>query len=131
MLSLPLILFGKNLIILWMGTAFDQATIFIFPIIICGFAMLGMNVTAHYVLLATGSVQIVTYLNVIAGVFMLLLMAVLIPRYGLRGAALSRLIYGPVTCLAYIYLYKIILKNKSNPLLAKSEIHELVSPNTR
>ena len=33
---------------------------------------------------------------------MLLLMAMLIPKHGLQGAALARLVYGPITCLAYL-----------------------------
>jgi O-antigen/teichoic acid export membrane protein len=110
-LSLPLILFGRELANLWIGKALDQRVTFILPIIICSFALLGINVTAHYLLLATGNIRIITYLNTIAGISMLLLMAVLIPRYGLRGAALARLIYGPVTCLAYAYVYKVVWRN--------------------
>jgi O-antigen/teichoic acid export membrane protein len=126
-LSLPLILFGKTLVNLWISTAFDQRVPSIFPIVICSFAFLGINVTAHYVLLATGSVRIITYLNAVAGMAMLFLMTVLIPRYGLYGAALARLIYGPVTCLAYIYVFKIVWQGKSTTLSTRSVIYELAS----
>jgi O-antigen/teichoic acid export membrane protein len=130
-LSLPLILFGRELTNLWMGPAFGQSFTFIFPVIVCSFALLGINVTAHYVLLATGNVRIITCFNAIAGISMLLLMTILIPRYGLHGAALARFIYGPVTCFAYIYVYKIVWGNKLTPLSTESAIYELASPGTK
>jgi O-antigen/teichoic acid export membrane protein len=67
-----------------------------------------MNVTAHYALLAVGKVRVITYLNLIAGLVMLALMAIVIPSYGLQGAALARLIYGPITWLTYFQLYRIL-----------------------
>jgi O-antigen/teichoic acid export membrane protein len=71
-----------------------------------------MNVTAHYALLALGHVRIVTYLNLLAGVALLLVMAVTIPKQGLQGASLARLVYGPITCCGYVYLYRIIWRGK-------------------
>jgi O-antigen/teichoic acid export membrane protein len=71
-----------------------------------------MNVTAHYALLALGQVKIVTYLNLSAGIVVLAGMAVLIPKYGLQGAAVARLVYGPITCLAYLYLYRFIWRGE-------------------
>jgi O-antigen/teichoic acid export membrane protein len=127
-LSLPLILFGEKLTDLWIGRTFDRRITLIFPIIICSFALLGMNVTAHYVLLAVGNIKVVTYLNCVAGVSMLLFMRVLIPRHGLQGAALARLVYGPVTCLTYIYVYRIIWRNKLNFPPAEPGTYEIAPP---
>src|SRR5262249_24785339 len=88
--------------------AFSQHPPLIFPTIACGFAFLGLNVTAHYALLALGQVKIVTYLNLGAGIVVLAGMAILLPSYGLQGAALARLVYGPITCLAYLSVYRFI-----------------------
>jgi O-antigen/teichoic acid export membrane protein len=107
-LTLPVITFGRHILAMWMEPIFEHQPPLIFPIIVCGFAFLGMNVTAHYALLAMGQVKIVTYLNLIAGIVMLLLMTMLIPNHGLQGAALARLVYGPITCLAYLKLYQVI-----------------------
>jgi O-antigen/teichoic acid export membrane protein len=111
-LSLPVIVFGRHLLITWLGSAFGQQPPLILPIVACGFAWLGMNVTAHYVLLAVGQVRVVTYLNLFAGTVMLFLMAILIPKYGLTGAALARFVYGPITCLAYFQLYRAIWRDE-------------------
>lgn len=107
-LSLPVSIFGRYFLPIWLGTAFTQQPPTMFPIIACSFALLGMNVTAHYALLAVGQVRIVTYLNLLAGIAMLLLMAILIPKHGLQGAAVARLVYGPITCLTYVNLYRIV-----------------------
>lgn len=106
--SLPLIVFGSHLLKVWIGRTLGQQSPLMFPIIVCSFALLGMNVTAHYALLALGQVRVVTYLNLLAGTAMLLVMAMLIPNHGLQGAALARLVYGPITCLAYFHLYRIV-----------------------
>ena len=118
-LSLPVIIFGRYVLTMWIGTVFGQQPRLMFATIVCGFALLGTNVTAHYALLAIGQVRIVTYLNLLAGVVMLLLMAMLIPKHGLQGAALARLSYGPITCLAYFYVYRAIWRWK--PTLSPSQ----------
>jgi O-antigen/teichoic acid export membrane protein len=107
-LSLPVIFFGNYILRIWIGSAFDKQPRFLFPTIACSFALLGLNITAHYALLAVGQVRAVTYLNLLAGLMMLLLMPVLIRAYGLQGGALARLIYGPITCLAYLQLRRVI-----------------------
>jgi O-antigen/teichoic acid export membrane protein len=112
-LSLPLIVFGSRILTLWIGPVFSQQAPLMFPRIIYSYALLGMNVTAHYALLAAGHVRVVTYLNLLAGTLMLVIMAILIPSHGLQGAAVARLVYGPITCLAYFNLYKIIWRAKA------------------
>lgn len=124
-LSLPLLIFGSHVLAMWIGTTtFGQQPLLRFPTIVCSFALLGMNVTAHYALLAAGHVRVVTYLNLLAGSVMLLVMATLIPDHGLQGAALARLVYGPITCLAYFYLYRIVLRAEPHALLPRSRVYE-------
>jgi O-antigen/teichoic acid export membrane protein len=129
-LSLPVIIVGRDLLTMWIGAAFGQQPPLMFPVIACSFALLAMNVTAHYALLAAGQVRVVTYLNLLAGIAMLLLMALLIPRHGLPGAALARLVYGPITCLSYIYLYRIVWR--ANPTISplQSPIYEAATIST-
>jgi O-antigen/teichoic acid export membrane protein len=129
-LSLPVIVFGRHVLTMWIGTAFGQQPPLMFPMIVCSFALLGMNVTAHYALLAVGQIRAVTFLNLLAGIVMLLVMALLIPKYGLQGAALARLAYGPITCLAYFQLYSVIWRTGSNILLPQSPIYEVVATST-
>ena len=112
-LSLPLIVFGSRILSVWIRPVFAQQPPLMFPTIVCSYALLGMNVTAHYALLAVGHVRVVTYFNLLAGIAMLFVMALLIPSHGLQGAAVARLVYGPITCLAYFHLYKIIWRARA------------------
>jgi O-antigen/teichoic acid export membrane protein len=112
-LSLPLIIFGSRILSVWIGPAFSQQAPLMFRTIVCSYAMLGMNVTAHYALLAVGRVKVVTYLNLMAGTAMLFTMAILIPGHGLEGAGVARLVYGPITCLAYFHLYRTIWRGRA------------------
>jgi O-antigen/teichoic acid export membrane protein len=91
---------------------------------------LGMNVTTHYALLAVGQVRIVTYVNLVAGIVMLVLMAILIPNYGLQGAALARLVYGPITCLAYFQLYRIVWRAQPQMLHSQSVLYKVIATST-
>jgi O-antigen/teichoic acid export membrane protein len=129
-LSLPLIVFGSRILSAWIGPAFAQQPLLMFPIIVCGFALLGMNVTAHYALLAVGHVRVVSYLNLLAGIVMLLVMATLMRNHGLQGAAWARMVYGPITCLAYFYLYRIIWRAKSHTPLPQSPMYKVATTST-
>ena len=80
----------------------------LFAVLIASFALFAMNVTAHYTLLAMGRVRLVTAVNLTAGAAMLLLMPLLAPRFGMVGSACARLVTGPITCLLYIPLYKLM-----------------------
>jgi O-antigen/teichoic acid export membrane protein len=120
-LSLPLLVFGNRVLTVWLGSGVGKQPL-MFPIIACGVALLGMNVTGHYALLAMGHVRVATYLNLLAGIAMLLIMALLVPKQGLQGAALARLVYGPITCLAYLYLHRIIGHAEPRAFLSRSSI---------
>ena len=124
-IALPLVIVGNRIISAWIGPALAWQPPLIFPTIVCSFTFLGMNVTAHYALLAVGQVKIVTYLNLFAGILMLLGMAIIIPRYALQGAASARLVYGPITCLAYWYLYKFIWRGEPRTGLPQAAIYKI------
>jgi len=106
--SAPLIFFSHPLLRMWMGAAFADHASLTLSLIACSFALLSLNITAHYALLALGEVKLVSWVNVLAALSMLSLMAVLTPRWEIQGAAMARLLYGPVTFILYLYLYRIL-----------------------
>jgi O-antigen/teichoic acid export membrane protein len=63
------------------------------------FLLLACNVTPYYVLLALGHARAVAVISTASMLAALVLMALLIPRYGLEGAALARLAYGVGTLM--------------------------------
>jgi O-antigen/teichoic acid export membrane protein len=107
-LGLPIILFSRGILSLWMGPAFAHQAWPILSILACSYSLFALNVTAHYALLAMGRVKLVTALNLAAGAAMLLLMLLFTPRFGVVGTACARLVTGPVTCALYYPLYKLM-----------------------
>ena len=125
-LSLPVVFFGHYILRMWIGPLFDKQPRFLFPIIVLSFALLGLNIAGHYALLAAGQVRIVTGLSLFAGAAMLVLMALWIPHHGLLGAALARLVYGPITLLAYLRLHKIVWRSEPHKPLSPA-MYEVVN----
>jgi O-antigen/teichoic acid export membrane protein len=101
-----LLLFGERILRSWAGADIARSSTAIFPVIIWSSALLGLNVTATYALLAFGRVRIITWLNLAAGATMLLLMVWLVPRLGTYGLALARLCYGAITLLLFLPLVR-------------------------
>ena len=104
LLSVPLALLSKPILHLWMGVTFAQQAWVVLSIVAMGFGLLALNVSGHYTLLALGKVKLVALLNLAGGSAMLAAMAFLTPHFGLTGAAVGRLVYGPITLLMYCQL---------------------------
>jgi O-antigen/teichoic acid export membrane protein len=101
-----LMLFGEHILRSWAGADIARSSTAIFPVIIWSSALLGLNVTATYALLAFGRVRTITWLNLAAGATMLLLMFWLVPRLGTYGLALARLCYGAITLVLFLPLVR-------------------------
>ncbi len=95
------ILYGHQVLHLWVGDAIARSSSAVLAPIAWSFGLLGLNVTGYYTLLALGRVRTVTWLNLAGGAAMLLTMAWLSPRLGVRGVAMARLCYGQITLFMY------------------------------
>jgi O-antigen/teichoic acid export membrane protein len=107
-------LFGGRILHVWVGTTVAQAALPVLPIIVWSCSLLGMNVTATYALLALGQVRVVTWLNLIGGMLMLLLMMYLTPRLGIQGIAIARLGYAIVPLFLYIPLLRLLWRKHAS-----------------
>jgi O-antigen/teichoic acid export membrane protein len=76
------------------GAAFADGRFGAPGLLTLNFLLLAFNVTPYYVLLALGQARAVAVVTTASMVAALVLMTILIPRFGLEGAALSRLAYG-------------------------------------
>jgi O-antigen/teichoic acid export membrane protein len=79
------------------GTGFDGARTGTAALLTLNFLLLACAVAPYYLLLALGYARAVSVISTLSMFAALVLMIVLIPRYGLVGAALARLAYGLVT----------------------------------
>jgi O-antigen/teichoic acid export membrane protein len=113
---------GQPLLRVWVGPAIAQSAAEILTPIAWSFALLGLNVTAYYGLLALGQVRIVTLLNLAGGATMLGLMIWLLPRQGIRGVATARSCYGLITFFMYYPLWR-SLRGARELRLSTSGLH--------
>jgi O-antigen/teichoic acid export membrane protein len=108
LLCLPLVLFSKAILTAWLGAPFAGQESTLLSVVAIGYALAGINVTGHYTLMAMGAIKYVMFLNLLAGAAMVGAITLLTSHYGLMGAAEGRLIYGPITWLAYYKIYKLL-----------------------
>jgi O-antigen/teichoic acid export membrane protein len=104
------LLFGKHLLNVWIGPAVARSAAMVLEPIVWSFALLGLNVTAYYALLAFGHVRTVTLLNLVGGTVMLVGMVWLLPRFGVHGVAMARLVYGSIALLMYYPLARLLYR---------------------
>jgi O-antigen/teichoic acid export membrane protein len=64
-------------------------------------------------MLAMGRVRLVTFLNVAGAAAMIIAIFYLLPAYGIRGMALARLAYGPITLGVYVPLFVQLLRGST------------------
>jgi O-antigen/teichoic acid export membrane protein len=102
--SLILGKFGSGILFVWAGPSVQTDVEPILAILIWSSALLGLNVTGTYALLALGRIRVVTSINLAGGLAMLLLIFWLTPHLGVRAVAIARLAYSLVTLLVYIPL---------------------------
>jgi O-antigen/teichoic acid export membrane protein len=67
-----------------------------------GFLVLAFNIAPYYLLLALGRAKAVSIISTVSMMGSLVLMIVLVPRFGLVGAAIARLSYGVVTLAFHV-----------------------------
>jgi O-antigen/teichoic acid export membrane protein len=104
-LTAPLVFGSRYVLRLWMGGDFAQHASLALSITAVGFALLGLNVSGYYVLMALGRIKLIALTNIMGAVAMLVAIAILAPRFGVVGAAVGRLVYGPITWITYRALY--------------------------
>jgi O-antigen/teichoic acid export membrane protein len=110
------VIFGSHYILrVWMGRDFAAHAGAALTITACGFALVGLNVTGFYTMMAMGRVKLLAAINVVGAAAMLSAIAVLAPRFGVLGATAGRLIYGPILCLVYIPLHRALRMKQSAP----------------
>jgi O-antigen/teichoic acid export membrane protein len=101
-LGLPLIVLSKPILTLWMGKQVADDGHLVLALLAVAYIVMALNVVPHYALLAFGRVRLISGLNLSAGILLTLLMAFLVPTFGLTGAALGRIAYSMLLAVPYL-----------------------------
>ena len=115
-----LLLCGGRILHAWAGAEIARAAAPVMATIVWSSALMGLNVTATYTLLALGRVRIVMWLNLAGGVLMLLTMLLLTPRLGIQGIAIAKLSYALMPLFLYIPLLPLLFTKPASRAAASS-----------
>jgi O-antigen/teichoic acid export membrane protein len=105
-LMLPLVLFGRQILSVWMGKSFADHSYLLLSILAISFFTLSLNVAPYFTLLGLGKVRFVSLTTLFGGALSLAGTVALVPFLGLIGAATGRLFYGPIISLNYLKVEK-------------------------
>lgn len=86
-LTVPAFVFARQLLLEWVGSAFASTSFGTLRLLLLTYAALACTALPYYVVLGIGKPRIMAAFNVVAAVVNVVLLAILIPRYGLIGAA--------------------------------------------
>jgi O-antigen/teichoic acid export membrane protein len=114
MASGALLFFGEPILRAWVGMSIAREAAPVLAIIVLSSALMGLNVTATYALLAFGRVRTVTSFNLVSGAVMLLAMLYLTPRLGIQGMVMARLSYALIPLFLYIPLLRHLFKKRTS-----------------
>lgn len=109
-LALPILLFGDQILTLWVGPSIANDAKVTLRILAFAYLVLGLGVGAHFVLLGVGKVRLVAVNNIVAGLIAIGVSAYAVRYYGLEGAALSRVAYGVVVGQIIVTFYTSVKK---------------------
>jgi O-antigen/teichoic acid export membrane protein len=100
-IALMIILAWPYLLRVFAGAGFDGGHEGVAWLLALNFLLLASAVAPYYLMLALGYARAVSIVSTLSMVVALISMSVLIPRYGLQGAAVARLVYG-IGTLAFL-----------------------------
>lgn len=93
-IALLIMLAQQQLLSLFAGNAFAHGHDILMGLLVAGFLFLACNVASYYLLLALGGSKPVSLISTGSMLVALALTVLLVPRYGLNGAAVGRLAFG-------------------------------------
>ena len=111
-LALVLLIFGRNILSLWLGEAEAEASAEVLWYLTIAFWLLANNVVPHYILLGIGRVRFVAMSNLVAGGISLTVMYLLVQSNGMLGVAAARITYGAVILINFLSLIEYLLREK-------------------
>jgi O-antigen/teichoic acid export membrane protein len=124
-LTVPVFIFSREILLEWVGPEFATTSFGTLRLLILTYAALSLTALPYYLTLGFGRPQISAAFNVLTAAINLVLILILIPRYGLIGAAAAYLA-STVTVPAFIvFVERRLLEFKSSPwpsLLARLSI---------
>jgi O-antigen/teichoic acid export membrane protein len=90
--AIPAFVFAHKILQYWIGSAFAEKSSLTFRLLIATYALIALTAIPYYFALGSGRAKITAVYSAIAAALNVALMVVLIPRYGIVGAAVAYLV---------------------------------------
>lgn len=90
--SIPALVFADKLLRYWIGPGFADHGTTVLRILLVTYSIMALNVVPYYVTLGAGRPRIAALFNIVTALINVVLVIVLIPRFGATGAAVAYLI---------------------------------------
>ena len=102
-LAVPVFVFARQLLLEWVGEAFATTSFGTLRVLIVTYALLALTPLPYYLALGIGRPRILAVFNLVTAAINVVLIVILIPRYGLIGAAIAYL--GSTVTVPVLILY--------------------------
>ena len=100
-IALPIVIAAHPILGIWVGSVVADDSATLLRLLALGYCTLALPTAAHYFLYGIGQAKWVALSNLAAGMLSLLLNVMLIPWFGVLGAAATRFAYGAVIMLSF------------------------------
>jgi O-antigen/teichoic acid export membrane protein len=113
--SVPAFVFAREILLEWVGPDFATTSFGTLRVLILTYAALSLTALPYYLTLGFGRPQISALFNVVAAAINIVLIVILIPRYGLIGAAVAYLVSTVTVPALILYVEHRLLELESSP----------------
>lgn len=114
-LCVPAFVFARQLLFEWVGESFADTSFGALRILIVTYALLALTALPYFISLGVGRPRILALFNVITAAINVVLIFVLIPPYGLIGAAVAYLASTVTVPFLIVYLERRVLALERSP----------------
>lgn len=114
--AVPIALFSHWILAIWVGAAIADAAATTLTLLAISFAILGMNVGPHFILLGSERARFVAGANIVAGIIATGYAALAIPDQGLIAAATARMIYALMICALIFEMWRSLSRKNQDKI---------------
>ncbi|HEX7260092.1 MAG TPA: flippase, partial [Candidatus Saccharimonadia bacterium] len=106
----PMYVFAHPFLLHWIGVSFAQNSTLVMQLLLATYSILSLTAIPFFVLYGAGKPKMAALFSVISGVLNVALILILIPRFGINGAAFAYLL-SVLPCILFVrYVEKKVLR---------------------
>ena len=114
-LAVPAFIFSRQLLREWVGEAFATTSFGTLRLLLLTYALLALTALPYYFALGIGRPRILAVFNVVTAAVNVVLIVILIPRYGLIGAAVAYCASAATVPVLILYVERRLLDLERSP----------------